>query len=70
VSQIYAPVTDAFFENKMKPEDNMESEEADNEPSLDKMLDLSNPQVLKGLGALAEEIYQAAQKQKLLDNKQ
>ena len=53
----------------MKPENKMEPEETDNEPSLDKMLDLNNPEVLKGLGALAEEIYQAAQKQKLLDKK-
>ena len=36
--------------------------ETESEPSLDRMLDLDNPQVLKGLGALVEELI--AQKPK------
>ena len=36
--------------------------ETESEPSLDRMLDINNPQVLKGLGALVEELI--AQKPK------
>jgi NADP-dependent 3-hydroxy acid dehydrogenase YdfG len=56
----------------MKPESKMEPEETYNEPSLDKMLDLNNPAVLKGLGALVEELkaQKAAALAKASDKKQ
>jgi hypothetical protein len=45
----------------------LDQEKAEQEPSLDKMLDLDNPQVLKGLGELVEEIYQKRLAQERLD---
>ena len=39
----------------------MEAEQMEAEPSLDQMVDLSDPKVLKGLGRMAEEIYQKQQ---------
>ncbi len=38
---------------KSKELKEMEQEDLDSEPSLDKMLDLSDPKVLQGLGKLA-----------------
>jgi hypothetical protein len=42
----------------------MLEEEKDGQPSLDQMLDLDDPEVLKGLGELAEEAFQKQLKQK------
>ena len=41
---------------KSKELKEMEQEDLDREPSLDKMLDLSDPKVLQGLGKLASKI--------------
>ena len=41
---------------KSKELKEMEQEDLDSEPSLDKMLDLSDPKVLQGLGRLAAKI--------------
>jgi|3_EtaG_2_1085321.scaffolds.fasta_scaffold06176_3 hypothetical protein len=40
----------------------IQAEELEAEPSLDKMLDLKNPQVLKGLGKLAAQALKEQQK--------
>ena len=39
---------------KSKELEEIEAEELDQEPSLDKMLDLKDPKVLKGLGELVK----------------
>ena len=43
--------------------DMMSGEEMDGQPSLDQMLDLEDPEVLKGLGELAEEAFQKRSQQ-------
>jgi hypothetical protein len=50
----------AYWRNR----DMMLEEEKDGQPSLDQMLDLDDPEVLKGLGELAEEAFQKQLKQK------
>ena len=56
----------------MKPENKMEPEETDNEPSLDKMLDLDDPKLRKALGEWVAEMHQErlAQEAKASDKKQ
>ena len=41
---------------KSKELQEIEAEKLDQEPSLDQMFNLNDPKVLKGLGALAQEI--------------
>ena len=45
---------------KSKELKEIEAEELDQEPSLDKMLDLKDPKVLKGLGEFVQELLDKA----------
>lgn len=49
--------------------DELKQEALDQEPSLDKMVDLTDPKVLKGLGAIAEEAYQRRKREEELSSK-